>query len=35
MEKLNRNISLDIFRVLIMFMIVLGHSLVHGGGIRG
>ena len=26
-----RNVSLDLFRVIIMFMIVLGHSLVHGG----
>lgn len=26
-----RSVSLDIFRCLIMFMIVLGHSLVHGG----
>lgn len=26
-----RNVALDIFRVLIMFMIVLGHTLVHGG----
>lgn len=26
-----RNVSLDIFRCLIMFMIVLGHALVHGG----
>ena len=26
-----RSVSLDIFRCLVMFMIVLGHSLVHGG----
>lgn len=26
-----RIVQLDMFRVLIMFMIVLGHALVHGG----
>lgn len=31
MKSVDRNISLDLLRVLIMFMIVLGHSLVHGG----
>lgn len=31
MKNSNRNVSLDVLRVLIMFMIVLGHSLVHGG----
>lgn len=31
MEKADRNIALDLLRVVIMFMIVLGHSFVHGG----
>lgn len=26
-----RNISLDVFRALVMFLIVLGHSMLHGG----
>lgn len=30
-----RSVLLDIFRCLIMFMIVLGHSLVHGGILEG
>lgn len=29
--KMSRDTSLDVFRSLLMFMIVLGHSLVHGG----
>ena len=29
--KMTRDTSLDILRSLIMFMIVLGHSLLHGG----
>lgn len=31
MKKSSRNLSLDLLRVLIMFMIVIWHSIVHGG----
>lgn len=34
MNNKNRNIALDIFRILVMFMIVMGHFLFHGGVIK-